>query len=63
MDNLEIALDKNGLFPLSDLSVLPEFDPLLGEERFTELSNRAHEQFNAQRVIAGLEPIDPEQGP
>jgi TolB-like protein len=63
MDNLELALDKNGLFPLSDLAIFPEFDPLLGEARFTELSMRAHEQFNTQRVLAGLEPIDPEQGP
>ena len=63
MDNLEIALDKNGFIPISDLAILPEFDPLLGEGRFTELIARAHEQFNKQRVHAGLEPIDPERGP
>jgi hypothetical protein len=61
MDNLDIALDKNALLPFSDLAFFPEFDPLLGDERFSELSLRAHEQFNAQRVHAGLEPIDPER--
>jgi len=63
MNHMEIALDKGGSFPLSDLATLPEYDSLLSEERFRELSQRAHDQFNAQRVFAGLEPKDAGYGP
>jgi TolB-like protein/lipoprotein NlpI len=60
LDHLQLALDKGRAFPLSDIDLLPEFQELKSEPRFRQLSLRAHEQFNEQRIIAGLEPIEPE---
>ena len=61
LDHIEIAIDKGGNFPLSDIAITPEYDSFIGDERFKALSLRAHEQFNAQRVLAGLEPIVPDR--
>jgi TolB-like protein len=61
LDHIEMAIEKGGNFPLSDIAITPEYDPFVGDERFKALSLRAHEQFNAQRVLAGLEPIEPDR--
>jgi TolB-like protein len=63
LKHLELALDKGGFFPLSDLALVPEFDELRNQARFRKLALRAHEQFNQQRVIAGLEPVEAEWPP
>jgi hypothetical protein len=56
MDHLEMALERGGSFPLSDLPLIPEWRELHDEPRFRELAERAHQRFNEQRVVAGLEP-------
>lgn len=62
LDHLQRALDLGASFPLSDIVLFPEYQDLKTEPRFRELSLRAHEEFNRQRVLAGLEPVDAEQG-
>ena len=63
LDHLQRALDIGASFPLSDIALFPEYQDLKAEPKFRQLTVRAHEQFNQQRVLAGLEPIDPESGP
>jgi len=60
LDHLEIAIDKGGAGPISSYAFSPEYDDMRTDERFRALALRRHEQFNEQRVIAGLEPIEPE---
>jgi tetratricopeptide (TPR) repeat protein len=60
MDHLEMALERGGSFPLSDLPLIPEYRGLRLEPRFRELAERAHQRFNEERAVAGLEPLEAE---
>ena len=60
LDHLQMALDRGGSFPLSDLPLIPEWRELRDEPRFRELAERAHQRFNDQRVVAGLDPVEAE---
>jgi hypothetical protein len=60
LDHLEFALDRGGSFPLSDLPLIPEWRELHDEPRFRELAERAHQRFNEQRAVAGLDPYEAE---
>lgn len=60
MDHLEMALERGGSFPLSDLLLIPELRELRLEPRFRELAERAHQRFNEERAVAGLEPLEAE---
>ena len=58
---METALAKGGSFPISDIRLNPQWQPLLDEPRFRELSLQAHDAFNEQRVLAGLDPVESER--
>ena len=62
LGHLQHALDLGASFPMSDIALFPEYQDLKAEPRFRQLTLRAYEQFNRQRVLAGLAPVDPEQG-
>jgi TolB-like protein len=60
---LEKSVENGLMLSLGSVRLRPEFDELRDNEKFIALTLEAHEQFNTQRVHAGLEPIDPGRGP
>ncbi|NNL94836.1 MAG: tetratricopeptide repeat protein, partial [Xanthomonadales bacterium] len=57
LDHLNTSILKGNYFPVSSVSQAPELDEILDNPRFRALVMQAHEKFNEQRVIAGLEPV------
>ena len=60
LDQLKLAIERGTKFPLSELAFSPEWQRVIDDPAFQEQFLKAHEKFNQQRIIAGLEPIEPE---